>query len=169
MEKQELYKEGLEEYSLCCVIGQNVFLLIYFAIGFIGMWSLQIYNFPAVSILYGLFLIVMLLFLLRKHLCTHCYYYGKFCNVGWGKLSAFMFKKNSGNYGLGVKLASITWTVATSVPIIGIVVSLVLSFSIFGLILLILFISLSLINIIIHKKVCEKCKMKFICPASMAK
>jgi hypothetical protein len=79
-------KEGLEKYSLSCVVGQNIFLLVYFGIGFIGMLPLRIHGFPILSILYAFFLATMLLFVLRKHLCTHCYYYGKRCNTGWGEL-----------------------------------------------------------------------------------
>ena len=169
MWREELYNEGLEKYPLGCVIGQNVFFLAYFGIGLIGMLPLQIQGFPIVSILYALFLAVMLFFVLRKHLCTHCYYYGKRCNTGWGKLSALMFKKNSGNYELGVKLAGITWILATLIPIIGIIGVLILNYSLSTLILLILFILLTPVNFVTHKKACEKCKMRFICPASMAR
>ena len=117
--EEELYKEGLEKYPTGCIIGRNLFFLAYFGIGFLGMFSLQIYGFPIVSIAYASFLVIMLLFVLRKHLCTNCYYYGKLCSTGWGKL-ALMFKKNSGNYEFGVKLAGITWMLATLIPIIGI-------------------------------------------------
>jgi hypothetical protein len=167
--KEKLYKEGLEKYPLGWVIGQNIFFLVYFGIGFFGMLPLQIHDFPIVSTLYAFFLAIMLLFVLRKHLCTHCYYYGKRCNTGWGKLSSFLFNKNSGNYQVGVKLAGITWMLATLIPIIGIIGVLILNYSLSNLILLILFILLTPANFIRHKKACEKCKMRFICPASMAK
>jgi len=169
MKEEKLYKEGLENYPISCVIGQNIFFLAYFGIGFIGMLPLRILGFPIISVLYALFLIIMLLFVLRKHLCTHCYYYGKLCSTGWGKLSALMFKKNSGNYQLGVKLAGITWILATAIPIVGIIAALVLDYSPSNLIFLILFILLTPVNFVSHKKACEKCKMRFICPASMAK
>ncbi len=167
--EEKLYGQGFENYPLGYVIGQNIFFLAYFGVGFIGMLPLQIYGFPVISVLYILFLIIMLLFVLRKHLCTHCYYRGKLCSTGWGKLSALMFKKNSGNYQLGIKLASITWMLATAIPIAGIVLALILNYSFSNLIFLILFILLTPVNFISHKRACEKCKMKFICPTSMAK
>ncbi len=169
MKEEKLYKEGFENYPIGCVIRQNIFFLAYFGIGLIGMLPLQILGFPIISALYALFLILMLLFVLRKHLCTHCYYYGKLCSTGWGKLSALMFKKKSGNYQLGVKLAGITWILATTIPIVGIILALFLDYSSSNLIFLILFILLSPVNFISHKKACEKCKMRFICPASMTK
>ncbi len=167
--EEKLYREGLEEYPLGWVIGQNIFFLVYFGIGFIGMLPLKIYGFPIISVLYALFLIIMPLFVLRKHLCTHCYYYGKLCSTGWGRLSALMFKKNSGNYQLVVKLAGITWMLATAIPIVGIILALVLDYSPSNLIFLILFVLLTPVNFVSHKKACEKCKMRFICAASMAK
>ena len=167
--KKGLYKKGVEKYSLAFVIGQNVFLLVYFGIGFLGMLPIQVHGFPILSVLYVFFLAIMLLLVLRKYLCTHCYYYGKRCNTGWGKLSSFMFKKESGNYQLGVKLAGVTWILATLIPIIGMFFALIVSYSTLRVGLLVLFILLTQINFVIHKKACNRCKMRFICPASMAK
>lgn len=166
---EELYKEGLEKYPFGFIIGQNIFYIVYFGIGFVGLLPLQIHGFPVVSVFYVLFLATMLLLVLRKHLCTHCYYYGKLCSTGWGELSALMFKKGSGNYQLGIKLAGITWIFATIIPIVGIIGALVLSYSFLTLIFLILFLLLTPVNFISHKRACEKCKMRFICPASMVK
>ena len=161
-----LYSEGLEKYPIGCVVGQNLFLLAYFGIGFAGMLPLQISEFPVISVLYALFLAVMLLFVLRKHLCTHCYYNGKRCSTGWGKLSALMF--SSGNYRLGIKLAGVTWMLAKVIPVVGIIGALVLSYSFSTLIFLILFILLTPLNFVSHERACEKCRMRFVCPASMA-
>ncbi len=167
MKEGKLYKEGLERYPLGCVIGQNIFFLAYFGIGFIGMLPLRIHGFPAISAFYALFLIIMLLFVLRKHLCTHCYYYGRTCNTGWGKLSASMFKKNSGSYELGVKLANATWMFAILFPIA--VMSAEVYLNMLEFPMLAIFVILSGVNFLIHANACKKCKMRFICPASMAK
>ncbi len=164
---ENLYSEGFNEYPLVYVIFQNIFFVFYFGIGFWGMWELKVFGFPLFSFFYAVFLIVMLIFVLRRELCTNCYYYGKRCSTGWGKLSSFMFKKGTGNYKLGVKLAGITWGFASLFPVLGIIVVLVINFSFKNLILLLLFVSLTLINILIHKESCKRCKMRFICPASM--
>lgn len=150
-------------------MGQNLFLILYFGVGVIGIMPLQIYGFPIISTIYASFLIVMFLFVLRKHLCTCCYYYGKRCNTGWSKLASLMFKKESGNYELGVKLALITWMLATLVPIVGIAGALIFNYSLRNLIFLVLFVLLTPVNLLSHKLACAKCKMRFICPASMAK
>lgn len=54
--KQKLYDKGIEKYPLASAIGQNLFFVIYFAIAFIGMSSLQINNIPIVSIIYIVFI-----------------------------------------------------------------------------------------------------------------
>jgi len=168
--EQKLYEKGLEKYPLSGAIGQNLFFVIYFAIALIGMYPLQIANIPIVSITYIIFIGVMLIFVLRKHLCTHCFYYGKLCGTGWGKLASRLFKNNSGNYELGGKLAGITWMLAMFFPLIGIIIALILNwFSITITLLLVIFIILSGINFFIHKKSCEKCKMRFICIGSTAR
>lgn len=170
MDKQKLYEKGLEKYPLLGAIGQNLFFIIYFAIAFIGMYSLQIANVPIISFIYIIFIGIMLVFVLRKHLCTHCFYYGKICGTGWGKLAACLFKKNSGNYEFGGKLASITWMLAMFLPLIGMTIALILNwFSITVTLLLVAFIILTCVNFLIHKKSCEKCKMRFVCPGSVAK
>ena len=168
--EQKLYDKGIEKYPLASAIGQNLFFVIYFAVAFVGMSFIQISNIPIVSIIYILFIGIMLIFVLRKHLCTHCFYYGKVCATGWGKLAACLFKKNSGNYELGGKLAGVTWMLAMFLPLIGMVIALILNwFSVTITLLLTVFIILSVVNFFVHKESCVKCKMRFICPGSMAK
>lgn len=169
MYSKKLYEKGFEEYPITIEIGQNLFFLIYFGIGFIGLLPLKIFGISLISLLYMIFLVIMLLFVLRKNLCTNCYYYGKRCSTGWGKLSSLMFKEKSGNYKLGIKLAGITWGLATLIPIVGIIISLILKFTMHRLVLLGLFILLTPLNFILHKNSCKRCKMRDICPASMLK
>ncbi len=164
-----LYENGLDEYPLSTVIGQNLFFVIYFGLGIAGMWSLKVLEVPILSVLYAIFLLTMLIFVLRKHLCTNCYYYGKRCSTAWGKLAALMFEKNSGNYELGVKLAGVTWGVAIGLPIIVMVAILIFNFDVHLLVILVLFVVLTPLNLMMHKQSCVRCKMRNICPASMAR
>ncbi len=164
-----LYQGGYEEYPLKWVIGQNLFFLLYFGIGAAGIWPLAIYRIPVVCILYVIFLILMLVFVLRKHLCTGCYYYGKRCSTGWGLLAAKLYAKDSGNYHLGLKMAGFTWASATLVPLIGMVIVLLMGFSLTELALLVLFLALTPVNLLLHKGACTRCRMRFACPGSMAK
>ncbi len=169
MDTKKLYEKGLEEYPKSDIIGQNIFLAIYFAVGALGMYFLQFSGIPILSVLYLVFIVAMVGFVLRKHVCTSCYYYGKWCNTGWGKLSCRLFKKDSGNPRLGGKLAGVIWMSATIIPIVGMIVSLVLNFSMTVLGVLVLFIILSGVHFTVHKKSCAQCKMRYICSGSTAK
>jgi len=166
MYNQKVYEKA---YPIITVIFQNLFFLLYFGVGFMGMLPIKICGVSIISLFYLLFLIAMLLFILRKHLCTNCYYYGKRCATGWGKLSSLMFKEKSGNYELGIKLAKITWGLATIIPIIAMLLLLVISFSGYRLTLLGLFIFLTPINFLLHKNSCKRCKMKTFCPVAPKK
>ena len=171
MEKQKLYEGGLEKYPKSTVVLTNVLLLLWFGFAAYGMSALRFAGLPVISILYLLFAIVMLGFVLRKHLCTHCYYYSKLCGTGWGKLSSRLFKEKSGNYELGMKLAGLTWGLLTIVPIIVIPVAMFLhrEFLVPGGIGLAGFLAITAVNQFGRKKGCAQCKMKYICKASAAK
>ncbi len=171
MEKQDLYEEGIEEAKKSYALLENILFLVLLTLGFIGMYPIGISGIPLVSILYALFALIMLTFVLRKHLCTGCYYYDKWCHCGWGKLSSSMYKKDSGNQKLGGILAVLTWGIIMVLPIIGMILVVV-----FGkvrltheLVFFIPFLILVCINGIMHKIDCERCKMRFICPGSAAK
>ena len=171
MDEQKLYNKGIEEAKKSYAIFENVLFLVLIALGFLGMYPLGVSGLPFVSILYVLFAVVMLALVLRKHLCTDCYYYNKWCHCGWGKLSSAMFKKNSGNQQLGGKLAGLTWGILMGLPIIGMIVVVVIGKASLTneLVFFIPFMVVVVINGILHKKDCEKCKMRFICPGSGAK
>ena len=171
MEKQKLYEKGLENYPKATVVLTNVLLLLWFGFAAYGMSALKLVGLPAVSIIYLLFAFVMLGLVLRKHLCTHCYYYSKWCGSGWSKLSSCLFKEKSGNYELGMKLAGLTWGLLTVVPIITIPVTMFLQreFLISGGICLAGFLAIMVVNQFGRKKGCSQCKMRYICKASVAK
>jgi len=171
MDQQKLYPGGKEEAKKSYAILENIFIIILIVTGFLGMYPLSIDGFSFLSIFYVLFVAVMLMFVLRKHLCTGCYYYGKWCHCGWGKLSSAMFKKDSGNQELGGTLAGLTWGIIMGLPIIGMLAVIISGKTplIDELLFLIPFIILVVINAILHKKDCETCKMQCICPLSAVK
>lgn len=171
MEKQKLYEKGLENYPKATMILTNVLLLLWFGFAAYGMSALMLVGLPIISIVYLLFALVMLGFVLRKHLCTNCYYYGKWCGTGWGKLSSYLFKEKSGNCELGMKLAGMTWGLLTVIPIIAIPVAIFLhrGFLITGGICLAGFLIIMMVSQFGRKKGCAQCKMRYICKASAAK
>ncbi|HEY60230.1 MAG TPA: hypothetical protein G4N92_06055 [Anaerolineae bacterium] len=171
MDEQKLFQEGIQEAKKSYAVFENVLFLVLIALGFMGMYYLSVSGLPFISMLYALFAVIMLAFVLRKHLCTGCCYYDKWCHCGWGKLSSAMFKEDSGNQKLGGKLAGLTWGILMGLPIIGMIAVVIMGKSSLTdeLIFLVPFIVLVAINGILHVKDCQKCKMRFTCPGSGAK
>ncbi len=171
MEKSKIYEEGLENYPKATVVLTNVLLLLWFGFAAYGMSALKFAGLPVVSIGYLLFALVMLGFVLRKHLCTQCYYYDKWCGSGWGKLSSCLFRYKSGNYEIGLKLAGVTWGLLTIIPVIAIPLAMFMygDFLISGGISLTGFLVIMAMNQFGRKTGCSQCKMRYICGASAAR
>lgn len=77
-----------ENYPAGTVIISNIIQLSIYATG-----TVLVYNFGLVwALLYLLFVIVLEIRLLGRH-CIDCYYYGKTCAFGKGRLSCLIFPK----------------------------------------------------------------------------
>jgi hypothetical protein len=165
----KLFEDGNEGFSKFTIILGNILMLLWIALGTISCWFLS----PLIALLYMLFALIMIFVVLRKMVCVNCYYYGKWCAMGWGKLSAIFFRKGDvGKFSssIGIKLAPVTYGLLTLIPLILIVISLVRGFSIFKVVLLILLLFISFYSGSINrKKTCAKCKMRIICPGSAVK
>ena len=171
MTNQKLFENGIEQVKFSFAVAENIVFIFLILFGFLIMYPFIIFGIPIISIIYVLYIIIMLGFFLRRQLCTTCYYYNKMCHCGWGKLSAKMFKKDCGNLESGGKIALFTWAIIMVLPIFMMIIILILvkGTLLYEMIVFIPFIILVIITAILHKKDCEKCKMRFICPGSAAK
>ncbi|MCP3875486.1 MAG: hypothetical protein GY699_20310 [Desulfobacteraceae bacterium] len=169
MKKELLDPNGIKNASLSYVLLENGLIFANILIGSFGMSPLKLMNIPLISILYLLFVFYMLVFALRKHLCTQCYYYDKSCHCGWGKLASKLYKPNTGNQKLGGFLAAITWSSLMVIPLVVMGFLLYQDFSNSRFLLLIAFVVITIGNNILHVKDCRECKMRYICPGSAAK
>ena len=172
MPEEELYSEGIESASKTYAVAENLVIVITIGIGFAGMVPLlNVAGVPILSIAYVLFLAVMLGPVLRKHLCTHCYYHGRWCHFGWGRLASRLgYAKGSGNKALGGKLAGLTWGILMAGPILAMIVGIVLyGITVTSGVLLGAFVLLSLVNFGLHVKDCGECKMRYTCAMSPSK
>jgi hypothetical protein len=167
----KIFEGGIEKAKIPYIVFENILIVALLVLGYLGMKTINIYRIPIVSLIYILFSFTMLIFFLRKHLCTHCNYYGKSCHCGWGHLSSKLFKKESGNQKLGGILAGITWGIIMILPIIVMVILIIIKEveRKEQILYLVPFVILTAINGFLHKVDCENCKMKYICPGSAAK
>lgn len=165
----KIYEDGIEEYPMAGIILGNLVMILWIALGTLACW----FFYPIVAWIYLVLAVIMVYIILRKLVCTNCYYYGKWCAIGWGKLSALLFKR--GNIedfekSIGIKLAPLTYGLLALIPLVLIVISIVLSFSLYKVIVLVLLLLISFYSTTIsRKKTCKKCKMRLICPGSAVK
>ena len=167
--KVDIFEQGLEEHSKATIVLGNLIMILWIALGTIACWFL----YPLVAWIYLAFAIIMVGIILRKLVCTNCYYYDKWCHMGWGKLSALFFKKGNideFNSGVGLKLAPLTYGLLALIPIIAIVISIVQEFTVSRIVVLLLLLSASFYSgTISRKKACACCKMRLNCKGCAAK
>lgn len=168
-EKREILAEGCEEYPLPIVFIENLFMLSWILLGaFLCRMAV-----PVAGWIYLAFGLTMAGWVMRVVVCGNCYYHGKLCHVGWGKLSALYCRPGDISRfgkGMGGAMIPVFYGLMAVVPLVFGILSAVKSFSILkaGLILLFLFLVL-MSSFVLRKKGCEACRMRNVCPGSAAK
>jgi hypothetical protein len=155
-----------ERYPVWIVLLSNLTSFSIYILGFI----ITLYTVWIVSVLY-LALIFSLEYKLIKTHCINCYYWGKQCGFGKGKISALFFKQgNAANF----CIRELSWKdmipdlAVSLIPfVIGIII-MILKFNLLVLISTVLLITLSTIGngLIRGRLTCKFCKQRESgCPA----
>lgn len=169
---KEAKMDYYENYPKSTIVVGNLLVILLVAVGAYGMLPLTVYNVAIASVLYVLFAVVMVVFVLRKVLCTDCHYYGKWCNVGWGKLAALMFKEGSGNKKLADRVVPLTWGTVMAAPLM-VMIALIVSRAVplySELPSLVAFIAIMGLTQLSRKALCcAHCKNRDTCSGSAAK
>ncbi|MDP3396584.1 MAG: hypothetical protein Q8S57_07980 [Methanoregula sp.] len=155
-----------DQYPTNIVIGSNLLSFLIYVIG-----AFILFRFSLIWVIcYVLFILLLEFRLLSGH-CVDCYYYGKTCAFGKGRLSSILFHKGQPERFNQMK---ITWKdivpdfLVFIVPVLAGILLLIQEFSLTILILIIaLFILGFFGNALVRGKLaCRYCKQKEIgCPA----
>ncbi len=161
--------KGLEKYPMSTVIFGNIIMILIIVVGAIAVWYLLDYW----AWLYIAVSLIIVYVVLRKLVCKNCYYYDKWCALGWGRLSAMLFKKGEIDEfanSPGLKYAPAVYGLMMFIPIIAIIISIILVFDYTKVGILTLLIIFSIYSAGIGRKsACSKCKMNLVCPGSTVK
>ena len=164
----KIYEKGLEEFPKSRVFLGNFMMLLWFAAGAAACWLFH----PLAAWIYIGIVVIQVYILLRKLVCTNCWYYDRWCSLGWGKLSALLFKKGSiekFRTCVGIRLAPPTYGLLALVPMVLIVISLIRDYTIEKALVLALLVALTLFTAFLsRKRTCALCRMRLICPGSAA-
>jgi hypothetical protein len=158
--------KSFENFPLWMVLISNLASISLYLLGF--------YITATISwILAGVYLVYIAVFefrLIRYH-CVDCYYYGKICGFGKGRVSSWFFKKGNG---AGFCDHKMTWKelipdmLISVVPVIAGIISMIVSFNIGVLVALILLILITTVGngMVRGSLACKYCRQREIgCPA----
>lgn len=155
-----------DNFPLWIVVLSNAVSLSVYILGFIIMMRLSLF----ISIIY-LILVLFLEYKLIKGHCVDCYYWGKICGFGKGRLSSFFFKKGDPSKFCSDKMSwkdMIPDLLVFLIPFITGIILIIIKFNILILLVLILLLLLSLIGngFIRGSLTCRYCIQKDLgCPA----
>jgi hypothetical protein len=165
-QKKQLNPQGLETYPLKTILTENIFMLLWITIGTYLIWTFK----PTIAWAYLAFTLTMVLFIMRILVCKNCYYHGKFCHTGWGKLSALYCKQGKiEHFGCGFSgaIIPIFYGSIALLPLILGITTLIKAFSIVNLIVIVGFVVVVVMSsYTLRKKACGVCKMRDLCPGA---
>ena len=169
MTEQELYEKGWERFPWWWVLLENLLFFVPWVIGFAVMWPLKVAGVSMASLGYALFILATVGWLLKVHNCSTCYYYEKWCPLGWGKYAAVICKKDAGNPEVGMKL-TVVYMILPLIPVMGaIAVTLLHGFSWTLLGWMVVFLVLNGVQFaVVRPQGCARCKKRYVCPGSAA-
>ncbi len=157
----------LERFPLAWVAGENLLYLATWALAGALVWPLRWQGWPLATVAWAA-VVVIVQVLLKKHICSGCYYYGKTCHLGWGKLAACLFPRDSGRRDTGVRLA---WFYVASPPLfvlVGLLVGALLPVSPSHWATLGAYVALNALSFPVRRRGCGQCAMRAVCPGSAA-
>jgi len=164
-----IYEQGSESYPKKDIIFYNLMMILWVALGMVACWFFS----PFIAWIYLIYAVVVIGVVLRIWVCPDCYYHGKWCFKGWGKLSGMFVEKGSVdnfNKNIGVKLAPVAYGLLSLIPTISILATINLGAVALKIVVLVLLLLISYYNAVVGKKrACIKCKMRSICPGSVVK
>jgi hypothetical protein len=157
--------ERLETYPIKIVcLSASLTIISYLA----GAFVLYFFH-PVLSGLY-LILAVLTLVVSMKLRCTHCYYLGKYCNFGLGKVADIFFSKGDPEEFSNPRKVNVTATFSFGTMLIPIFVGVIIfitNINLFNLGLVVGYILIGIApNFLVRGNFCEKCMQGELgCPA----
>ena len=106
--------------------------------------------------------------LLKKHNCSGCYYYGKNCHLGWGRISAWLFRPDSGSPKTGIRLCLFYILSPPVFLVAGVLTGVLLEVGSTHWVLLGLYVALNIVVVAARSRGCRVCAMRKACPGSAA-
>ena len=151
-----------ENYPKHIIITRWIILLIAFALGIYILLGLN----DALAIIYVIYSVIALNLILPLSRCVSCFYHGKVCNTGWGKIAGYLFEKGDESKYVDLYNYAIFLHLLWLVPLLVALLQLVRKRSILALSIFLIYIFILFVEKIILKKMCcKRCHQREFCPA----
>ena len=169
----DCYRDGIaaerrEAFPLSWIVSENLFYLSMWVIAGWLLWPIQWSTWPVATIAWTT-IVVIVQVLLKKHNCSGCYYYGKSCHLGWGKISGWLFEQDSGDPKIGLRLSLFYVLSPPIILVMAILVGIFLEVDTSHWILLGAFVALNALAFPVRIKGCGLCAMREVCPGTASK
>ena len=160
--------EEPKDFAFCHSYPKFVIIIRWIILG--GAFALGIYILTSINQLLGLayviYSLVVLTLILPLSRCSSCFYHGKACNTGWGKVAAYLFPKGDESkfvrhydYAIFIHLLWI-------IPLLTSFFQLVLARNLLALVVFGVYLFVLLLEKITLKKLaCSRCRHREFCPA----
>jgi len=166
---QDNIVEGNESFPLSLIIRENLLYLTIWVLAGYLLWPVWTHSgLPLLTIVWVI-MIVIIQILLKKHLCSGCYYYGKLCHLGWGKISSALFKQDSGNLKTGMNLSFFYIIPPPVILLTSLVFAIINNSSWTYWFVLVLYVIFNAVSFPARKKSCSLCVMREVCSGSAAR
>jgi hypothetical protein len=151
-----------ENYPKHIIIVRWIILILAFALGIYVLFQLH----QILAIVYIMYSVIALTLILPLSRCVSCFYHGRYCNTGWGKIAAYLFNKGDEskyvehyNYAIFLHLL---WVI----PLLAALLQLIRMRDILTLSAAAAYVLILLLEKVILKKLCcTRCHQREFCPA----
>jgi hypothetical protein len=160
--------ERPKDFAFCHSYPKPVIVIRWIVLG--GAFALGIYILTNIKVVLGLayvvYSLVVLTLILPLSRCTGCFYHGKACNTGWGKVAAYLFPKGDESEFVDHYSYAIFIHLLWIIPLLASFFQLVrarnlLALAVFGGYLFVLLLE----KITLKKLACSRCRQREFCPA----
>ena len=166
--RNKIVADCRDSFPLAWIVGENLLYLSMWVLAGALVWPIRWGGWPVVTVAWAV-LVLAVQVLLKKHNCSGCYYYGKACHLGWGKLSALLFEQDSGDMKTGMRL-SLFYVISPPLFLVaGLLVGVFFDVGAWHWLLLGVYVVLNVLSFPIRKKGCGSCAMRAVCPGSAVK
>ena len=161
--------KGRESFPPASILGENALYVTMWGLAGVLLWPIwKPAGLPVLTLVWAAVVVVVQI-LLKKHNCSGCYYYDKWCHLAWGKLAAAMFERDVGNPETGKKLALFYIIPPPLFVIVALASALTQQASMLYWGILSLYVALNVVSFPIRIKGCRQCAMRNVCPGSAAR